>query len=258
MNKTILIVLLLAALAPGVNPARAADDEKKVLESARSTVARWVETQEIISKEKRDWQAGRDVLEQRISLIEGEIGELRERIAEIRSGLGDTGSKKRDLGDENRALKEAGQSIEAMVPQLEEKTRRLLGRLPEPLRTRIQPLADRIPGAGSESELSLGQRYQNVIGLLNEFNKFNRDLTISSELRELPGGRMAEVRALYLGLGQAYYVTSDGKAAGVGRSGPDGWVWEPADEMADRVRRGIAILENEEVPAYVPLPVIIR
>ena len=72
------------------------------------------------------------------------------------------------------------------------------------------------------------------------------------------GGSTAEVKALYIGLGQAYYVTPTGDAAGVGQPTPDGWKWTPANDLAPEISRAIAILQNEEVPAFVPLPVTIE
>lgn len=69
---------------------------------------------------------------------------------------------------------------------------------------------------------------------------------------------MPRSSTLYLGLGQAYYVTANGSAAGIGTSTPDGWQWKPANQLAPRVAQAIAIMENEEVPAYVPLPVEVQ
>ena len=68
----------------------------------------------------------------------------------------------------------------------------------------------------------------------------------------------AEVRALYIGLGQGYYVTVSGEAAGIGYPTPEGWRWTPQDGLADEISRAIAILQSEDVPAYVPLSVEIR
>jgi hypothetical protein len=74
----------------------------------------------------------------------------------------------------------------------------------------------------------------------------------------MPDGSTAEVKALYIGVSLGYYVTPDGDAAGVGQPAPEGWSWTPADDLADRIARAIAILDNEDVPAYVPLPVKVQ
>jgi hypothetical protein len=228
------------------------------LRSTRDTLAKWVETQQIISKEKKDWQLGKEVLEQRISLIEGEIATLKERTETIRGSITEADVKRQELIEKNAELEAASTALVDVIAGLESKTRELLVNLPQPILDRIEPLRRRIPADPAGTELSLSQRFQNVIGVLNEVNKFNRDITVATEVREMPGGLTAEVETIYFGLGQAYYVTASGDAAGVGRPSPEGWAWEPADYLADRVRQAIAILKNEQVPAYVSLPVEIR
>jgi hypothetical protein len=248
------VLLVCATIAGAEEPAI----DARTLESTRDTLDKWVETQQIISNEKRDWQLAREVLEQRNELLQNEIATLEEKIAETQSGIGEVDVKRRELNAENRALEDAADLLDAEILGLEAKTRGLLARLPEPILERVAPLSARIPDNPANTQLSLGERYQNVVGILNEVNKFNRDITLTSEVRTLPGGSASEVRALYLGLGQAYYVTANGEAAGVGRPTSDGWKWTPANEMADEILQAIAILQNEDVPAYVPLPVEIQ
>jgi len=121
------------------------------------------------------------------------------------------------------------------------RTKRLLERLPDPVRERVKPLSQRFPEDPADTKLSLGERFQNVIGVLNEVNKFNGEVSVTSEVRALANGSSAEVTALYLGIGQAYYVNASGDAAGIGTASADGWVWTPADEAG--LRRGDVIVE---------------
>jgi hypothetical protein len=228
------------------------------LESTRATLARWVETQEIISRERQDWQIAREVLEQRIALIEGEIASLEEKIGGIREGIGEADTKQQSFVAENRSLKQASTMLIDVIGTLEAKTNQLLTSLPDPLRMRVSPLSERLPADPTGTDLTLSERFQNVIGILNEINKFNQEISVTSEVRPLPDGPTAEVKVLYLGLGQAYYVTVSGNAAGIGHPSPEGWSWTAANELADEVTRAIAILQNERVPSFVPLPVTIQ
>jgi FtsZ-binding cell division protein ZapB len=253
-------LIMAAVLVPAVAAAqtRTGGSEGEVLDSTRSTVAKWVETQQIISKEKKDWQLGKDVLLQRISLIESEIASLEDKIAETRKGIDDADDKRDELAAQNGQLKSAAASLYDRIGPLEEKTRRLLATLPEPLRERVEPLSQRIPDDPSVADASISERFQNVIGVLNEVNKFDRDVSVTNELRRLPDGSMAEVTVVYLGLGQAYYVTSGGDGAGVGRPTQNGWEWTAANHLAPEIRQAVEILQNTQPPAFVPLPVEIR
>jgi hypothetical protein len=250
------LALAVVAVMPAVSEEPPADAER--LGSARETLAKWVETQQIISKEKKDWQVGKEMLEQRISLLKGEVAALGDKSAETRENITEADRNRMELISENNALKAGTSTLQRVIGPMETKVRSLLKSLPDPVRERVAPLAHRIPENSASTDLSLSERYQNVIGILNEVNKFNRDVTVTSEVRTLPGGTTAEVKALYLGLGQAYYVTASGDGAGFGRPTPDGWEWTPANELAPKIARVIAILQNQDVPAYVPLPVEIR
>jgi hypothetical protein len=65
------------------------------------------------------------------------------------------------------------------------------------------------------------------------------------------------VKTVYVGLGQAFYVSASGEA-GVGRPGPEGWQWRPANELARNIGTMIQILQNKAKPVFVSLPVEIR
>lgn len=259
MKKIGIVPALLGMLLlAGTLASRAQDPAQPNLQSSRDTVAKWVETQQILAREKKDWQDGKDLLERRIELLESEIRGLETKVSESRGTLGEADRRRYEIVSEGESLRVATAALADRVGRLEEKVRTLLSRSPEPLRDRVAPLSQRLPAAGTPTTISLGERFQNVIGVLNEVNKFQRDVTVASEIRALSDGSRVEVQALYLGLGQGYYVTIDGSAAGVGAPSDEGWSWTQANELAPSVRQAISILQNESVPAYVPLPVTLR
>ena len=62
---------------------------------------------------------------------------------------------------------------------------------------------------------------------------------------------------MYVGLGQAYFVSARGEA-GVGKPSADGWTWQPANALAEDINHVLEILQNKSGPKFVPLPVDIR
>jgi hypothetical protein len=261
MMKNLLKILSLNALSLAVLSGPAIGQTESTagtLESTRSTLAKWVETQQIISREREDWKLGKEVLEQRTEALRSEIASLEQRIDETRRSVNDADRKRREMIAESDALKATSASLVEALVSFEAGTKQLLLRLPDLVRDRVRPLSQRLPEHPERTALSLGERFQNVIGIINEVNKFNQNITVTRELRALPDGSKAEVEALYIGLGQAYYVTPDGEVAGSGRPTAEGWQWTRADELAPRVAQAISILQNEKVPAYVPVPVDIR
>lgn len=228
------------------------------LDATRTTIEKWVETRRIISKEQRDWQLGRELLQQRIAVVTREIEELRGRIADAKATASATAEKEATARAERDRLQEATAGLAAVVEGLEQRTRDLLARVPDPVRERVAALSQRLPATGTVTKAALGDRFQNVIGILNEVNKMAGELSVVTEVRTLPGGTSTEVTTLYVGLGQGYYVNVKGDAAGIGVAGPDGWVWTAANDAAPAIRDVIAIYRGEQVARFVRLPVRIQ
>jgi hypothetical protein len=235
-----------------------ADSDPGDIEDTRTMIEQWVETQRVISTEKRDLAMAKEMLNERIELVEHEIETLHGKIAEAEESIADADKKRMEMIEENESLRETSTALEAVVGSLEKRTVALLNRLPDPIRERVKPLSQRLPENPEETKLSLSRRFQNVVGILNELNKFDREITVVSEVRDLPDGSSAEVTAVYLGIGQGYYTGSNEKIAGVGSPSDEGWVWTPANEAATEISRAIAILKNEQVADFVQLPVDIR
>jgi hypothetical protein len=239
----------------GETPADAPAKGAHKVEDTRKALEKWVETRRLIAEEKRDWALGREMLNERIALVKREIESLRTKIADAEKSIGEAEKKRESLIEENDKLKAASTDLQDTVIALENRTKELLQRLPESIRANVKQLSQQFPEDPKDSKLSFGIRFQNVVGVLNYLNKRNRDITVTSEVRDLAGGTSAEVTTMYVGVSQAYYVSADGSLAGVGTATADGWVWTPANEAAPAIAKAIAILKNEKVAEFVRLPV---
>lgn len=247
-------LLSIAMLAVTATVVQAAPGLQPNLENARATVAKWVETQQLIFKEKRDWQQGKELLSARIELVRNEIASLDDKIKASGDIATDTDAQNEALLAQNELLKQAGQTLAADLAELEQDVRKLHAVLPEAIQAKLHPLYQRLPQDPAHTKASLAERYQNVLGILNEITKFNSEITITSEVRTLADGKPAEVKTVYVGLGQAYFLSAKGEA-GIGRPTAHGWQWQPAKGIASSVLTVIEILQNKSHPAFVPLPV---
>ena len=70
-TATVLVMAGMLSLA-GSASAQAGDSDK--IEGARKTLEKWVETRRIISKEKNNWEIAQSMLNERIGLVQREIG----------------------------------------------------------------------------------------------------------------------------------------------------------------------------------------
>ena len=251
--------LLSAVGAPDDNAATAINrmPPQSSLEEVRLRMDKWIETQQIISKESKDWLQSKGMLSGRLELVNKEIAQLDEKSKQAESAVAEAGRKREELISENEKLKVTGVQLAESVAALEADVRRTYPQLPEPLQTKLQPLYQRIPADPAKTGVSMAERFQSVLGILNELNKANNEISINYEVHNLADGKPSEVKVLYVGLAQAYYVSARGEA-GIGRPSADGWKWEPSKTGARDILAAQEILQGKQTPAFVPLPVKIQ
>ena len=253
LRWTVLVVVLSTALTRAAEPV-----ERDNIAEARTALQEWVKTKGVISAERQEWTLGREILLERIKLIEEEIASLREKIDETQGSVGQADDERAGLVEENETLKASSERLAEIVTSLEAQTIALDRMLPDRARDSIESLTQQLSNDPNETKLSLSQRFLNELAILEMLNKFDRTIELASERRQLADGSEAEVTAMYVGLGQTYYTGANATVGGVGRPGPDGWRWEPANAAADEVEKAVAILNNEDVAGFVPLPVTVE
>ena len=150
-------------------------------------------------------------------------------------------------------------SLGGELANLERQVLALVPQLPAPLQKRLEPLLVQIPEDADRTTAPLGQRMMNVLGVLGQAEKWNNTATFVGETRAIKGEQKVQVRTLYWGLAQAFYVDAQGETAGIGRPGDEGWVFEDDPSLASRAELLLDIYEgNVDTIAFVPLPVEIR
>lgn len=223
-------------------------------DAVRAFLSKWVETEQLVAKERREAEQSKDILAARIETLKEGVTALNERIAQADEKLVQAQKLKADVVVEMEKNNLAAAQLGAGLAGLESHIRALHPALPSPLTEKIRTLYDRMPADTNNVRVSVAERCQNVLGILNEVNKFNAELTMVYDVRNLSDGKPSEVSCLYVGLGQAYSVSPRGEAA-VGRPGPQGWVWTAVPGSAEAITRTMEILQNKAKPEFVPLPV---
>ena len=247
------------APTPAAPAMKVTSETAPIIEATRETMTKWVETKQLISKEKSEWASGKDILEDRVRLAEAETTTVRDKLKEISTAVAEAQKKRDELAAQNDKLKATAEKSKAMVIAAEKKLRPLLPQLPEPLREKLKPIIARFPEDSEKSTASMAERLQNVLGILDQASAFNSTVASVKELRTFPDGTRAEVTTVYLGLSQAYYTNREGTLAGIGHPGPDGWVWKPDNANGKKILLAVHILEGKEKGAtFIDLPVKIQ
>jgi predicted nucleic acid-binding Zn-ribbon protein len=253
MKVRILKVILLSVLAT----AGTAHADPQVGQT-RNTLEKWVETRQIISKEKADWKVEQSILEDTVALLTSELELLNTALEELKASATATDEDRSKLNEEKDRLYAASSVIESNIGNIETKMKAIVKTLPLPLVERIKPLIRRMPENPADTALSIGERVQNIVGILSQADKFNATITQTSESREIDGGKTVEVRTLYWGLAAAYYVDSSGQYAGYGYPTADGWEWPRLDDAGETIKRLIDVYEGSGEIQFIQVPARIK
>src|SRR5262245_1911564 len=95
------------------------------LRSTRETLAKWVETQQIHAKEKKDWQQSRDLLTSRATLLKNEIAGLEKQLSDLEGSMSEEARKRAETMAEERRLKDTAARLTGWVTEMESQVRAL-------------------------------------------------------------------------------------------------------------------------------------
>jgi hypothetical protein len=247
-----------AQVAGVVKPAVAARDAAVNVEAARAVFAKWTEAQQLLAREKREWSQAEELIKQRLDLLKTEEKKLQKFRDEYQANITDADKKKAEMIATRDSIAAEMKKLSESVGVLETRIRKLVPQLPEPLQRKIQPLVEKMPSDPAKTDIAVPARFQFILGVLQEINKANSVITVELEDRKLDDGKTAQVRTIYVGLGQAYYVTADRKKAGIGTPSAEGWVWKASNDLAPRLADAVDIFQNKGHAHFIPVPVRIQ
>ncbi|MGJ8640226.1 MAG: DUF3450 family protein [Opitutaceae bacterium] len=246
--------LLGLGLSAAILTSYAQDDVK----NTRDTLDKWVETQQIISETKSNWDFEKSILKDSETMLTSELARLEDDLKILDDTATAADEERAALADEEEILGTAAGVVKSKIGELEAKVKSIVATFPEPLLDRIKPLIRRLPEDPNKTKLSLGERVQNIVGILSQADKFNGMITQTSESREIEGGRIIEVRTIYWGLACAYFVDSAGEYAGVGFPGEKGWEWPRIEGAGPEIKRLLDVYEGTGDISFVEVPARIK
>lgn len=264
MNRRLLLSLLCclaASLAPAQTPAAAGT--KDYLELSRELLNKYYETQKLLAKEEADWKTGKEIVTSRVALLKAQLKELAEKTTEQQKTITTNDTEREKLDTQNKELLSSQDLQVAAIQKLESRVHKLWPLLPGFLQDKIRGQYERLPKPTMKAEeikASVGERFVNVLIVINEVNKFHSDVTVINERRKLADGRELEVRVIYFGLAAAYFAGS-GETANVGGMlipAEGGWKAQEDPKVAALVDEVIAMNKGDKVAGFVNLPVKVR
>ncbi len=228
------------------------------LTETRTALDQWVETRQLISKTRTDWQSDKALLEQTIALYERELGTIDEQMSKVSTNNTQVAKERAEAEALQASSQAALEKAKESAGRLEAQIQGLVPQLPVPLQDTLKKDLARIPSDPANTKMLAAERMQTVVGILNEIDKFNNALSVFSERRKNAQGEEVSVETLYVGLGAAYFVNDSGDFAGMGAPGAKGWEWTIRPELAPRLQEAMKMYRNERTAQFVSLPVAIH
>ena len=238
--------------------ANAVETSSSPMAQTRSTLEQWVQTRQLISQTRADWQTDKEMLEQTVALYERELKAIDEQMSKVVTNNTQVAKEMTEAEALQKTSNETLGDAKQFATEFETKVKQLVPQLPGPLQDILKPLLARLPADPNHTKMLAAERMQVLVGVLNELDKFNNAVSIFNERRKNDKGEEVSVQTVYIGLGAAYFVNEVGDFAGTGTAGKSGWEWTTKPEIASTVHEVVKIYRNERAARFVTLPASVR
>src|SRR5262245_18937316 len=196
------------------------------LNEARSTLEKWVETRQLISKTRSDWQSDKEMIEQTARLFERELATIEEKSTRLGTNSVQVEKEKQQAEASLKSSNESLEKAKEFAVGFEGQIKKFVPQLPAPLQEILKPLLGQMPADPSNTKMATTERIRVVVSVLNELDKLNNAVSVFHEMRKNEKGEDVAAETVYVGLGAAYFVNDAGDFAGTGTPGANGWEWK--------------------------------
>lgn len=245
--------LIGAVLACQVITAQDQEEPLPSPEIVQKKIEKWVETKKTISAERSKWETQEATLKDLNQIRQRESAQLEEFALAAKERVSELAKRRDEFAKEEQELKAWRKKLESEVGEFERRVQPLLAQFPPPLRAKVDEAAIRLEAADESAPLQ--NRIRDVLLLVQAWQEFHNTITADSELREIDGQKR-EVKLLYFGMTQAFYVDASGRHAGYGIPSGQGWQWTEEKALAPKIQLAIDVHARSETPQFVRLPIV--
>lgn len=226
----------------------ASDPEEKISPSqARAMVGEWVQLEKLISEEQNNWERQQAAMRDLIELYETEIELINEELEAAGDSTHELDDKAEKLKEQTTTYRKQREVIELECLNQSKRFVALSSSFPQPLQEQIKREISII----EDSESTLRERSIALLDALKAAGQFNRTMTYT-DLEQVVEGAERQLRVLYLGLGQAFYVSGDN--AGIGKPVNGSWQWQEIPNSKASIVKAIAVYQKTARPELIKLP----
>ena len=237
-------------ILPGILPVNVSTADS--LESVQDSARKWIEIRLETSQLESDWAWQKDLLQSMEQSLSFRVGELGDREALL---LAQTATQREAVEQSREQVARLRADLAVLENDIGEVVQTL-----QDLRAFFPPsLSDSLELAFKSLEdpsLSLGERMQLVVTVLNRCQQFNDMISCREEtIGKRAEGSQKVMSVIYWGLSHAYALDRSTGDTFLGQPGEAGWTWTPRDGIEPEVRKLIEVFNEETDPVLVKAPV---
>lgn len=221
----------------------------------RALVRQLIDLQSEQVKENAAWQKQKSHLEALVFLHEKEAAALGKREAEAREAAEEAQAKRKETEQRIAAMDALLSQMRATIRDEASRLLSIFQKLPPLLKAPLSGSSARLRDVVKEdAKASVPERIRVLTAFAASLHSVLRSTHVGKRVFQLAGGTRREMDVLFLGGAQGYYVSPDGKRAGLLVRKAGEWSEVARDEIAGEVREAIAIVKKERPARLVRLP----
>ena len=229
--------------------------ETTPLDSVEKSAGEWLKVRAESSRLETEWNTQRQLLD---SIVHG-LDERAQSLEVKRDYLRAKTAKDRDdlakLAAANQTTSAGLRTVEEQLIALSPKLLQLRSSLPPRLSTALELSYKSL----AAPDLSLSQRMQLTMTILNRCQQFNRSIICEEEILQLGGdGAERQLEVIYWGLSHGYALDRPKGQVWYGSPGSEHWQWEQIPDAAARVAKLMAVYRGKAEPEFIEVPIRLK
>jgi hypothetical protein len=253
MNIPLLRLCRFVSLVSILTAAFAAEPD--TIHAVEKSASEWVKTRAETVRLESEWASDQVLLKSTINALKERAQTIEEKRNELKAKTADERAELDALAVKRKAAAEELDVVEQRLNKLSAQLLQLRPTLPPRLSDALEMSFRSLAG----TELSVGERMQFVMTVLNRCAQFNRSINHGAEVLSLEGESGAKsLEVIYWGLSHGYALDPAAGKAWFGSPGAERWQWEPRPEAAARIAELLAIHNDKADPAFVTVPAHVK
>ena len=217
----------------------------------------WLTTEQSTNKLQADWRLERELLRQRIAILQQQNQQLATQISQTNNDADQLTLHRQTLLQQQGEVEQALAEYKQALPKFSHLLKQRIENSPPYLQAQLTQML-----ASLSTNTPLNKQYQVMVDILKQWHKNDQLMHIKQGLIVVDGQELM-TEQLYLGNDHAWFSTPDNSRVGIGFPSQAGWLWqefsaEQTSDFARSIERATKDAKHLTPGNFIHLPASIR